>query len=88
MNSFAVKAVAFVALFALFIFIFKAFDDTAPEREEAYQQAYDNTQQRIEDARVPGELETGISAPRSDTSLANDWGGASESDDREWGTES
>ncbi|WP_340587016.1 hypothetical protein [Erythrobacter alti] len=62
----AVKAIAVVALMMVFIGIFTAFDDTADDREQVYQEAYDETQQRLRDSQDLGELETGISDPDDD----------------------
>jgi len=62
-NSFAVKAIAIVGLFALFIFIFTAFDETSDEREATYQEAAETTEERLREAQTLGERETGISTP-------------------------
>lgn len=84
MGGFVGKAVAVAGLFVLFVFIYHAFDTTAPDREAAYQQAYDDTQARIRDSYELGETETGISSPGSDRDrpapdpdarVADDWGG-------------
>ena len=93
MGGFAGKAIAVVGLFIMFIFVYNAFDDGAPEREEVYQEAYESTQQRIEDSRVPGELETGVTAPSAQSDSDNEpegaWGGTDESDtDGGWADES
>jgi len=72
MNSFAVKAIAVVGLMLLFIFIFTAFDDTSEEREEAYQEAFDSTQERLRESETLGERETGISDPNDDAGFAEE----------------
>lgn len=76
MGGFAGKALVTVALFVLFIFVFKAFDDTAEERQAVYQASYDRTQQRIIESYELGETETGLSSPGSGRQerAVDDWG--------------